>query len=657
MNRRVGAVAGACLVLLLGACDPGVAGEAEIDSQGAAVSSTSTRPQLSDSAATGYTAATYLARAGTVGSLTTDNWNPTSGVGDTSAFTARYTVAADGSGNYRTIQEAISATSGSSRVYIEVKPGTYREVVCVSSGKPPLTLYSKSSDASQTVVVYDNSAPKPKSSGTAANACNPNSSATTYGTTSSATFTVQAAGFQAKNLTFSNDYVEGTYSGSNQQAVALMTSGDKAVFENVRALGNQDTLYVSTSGYDNVARAYFKGSYIQGDVDFIFGRGTAVFDGCTIQYLSSREGSNASYVIAPATAAKNDLGFLFVNSHFSADGSAPSNKIYLGRSWDEGVSSGAYVAGTSPNGQAVIRNCTLDGHIRLTDPWGTSTSSRAYSSSGNRFSEYLNVGSGSGNTGFTLTVAVSGDGSTSPAAGAHVYPTGTVVSVTAAPGSGSKFAGWSGACSGTGTCTVTVSSNLTVTASFQKAQDTTPPSTPSGLDWRVDGSDGMTVSLSWSASTDDTGVVAYELYYGNFYLGAFSDTGLSLIGFKAGTPYTFTVKARDAAGNTSAASNQITVLLSLGRDTTPPSAPGNLAAGTVTSSAVALSWTASTDDVGVVVYQVFAGGSAAAATSTSTRATIAGLAAGTSYGFTVKAIDAAGNVSSPSAALVVTTAP
>jgi cellulose 1,4-beta-cellobiosidase len=183
-------------------------------------------------------------------------------------------------------------------------------------------------------------------------------------------------------------------------------------------------------------------------------------------------------------------------------------------------------------------------------------------------------------------------------------------------------------------------------------QDVTPPSAPSTLSWAVD---GMTVLLSWGASTDDTGVVAYDLLYGNFYLGAFTDLGISLIGFKPGTPYTFTVRARDGAGNTSVASNQVTVLLSIGRDTTPPTAPSNLAAGTVTSSAVALSWTASTDDVGVVVYQVYAGASAPVATTTSTRTTVGGLMAGIGYTFTVKALDAAGNVSNPSAELSVTT--
>jgi uncharacterized repeat protein (TIGR02543 family) len=350
--------------------------------------------------------------------------------------------------------------------------------------------------------------------------------------------------------------------------------------------------------------------------------------------------------------------------------------------------------------------------------------------------------SGSGSGTITASPAGISCGSTCTAS----YVGGTVVTLTATPASGSTFGGWSGSCSGTSTCSVTMSaarsvgasftagdftapsapSNLTasnvtqttvtlgwtastdnfgvvgydiysgstlagstsgngatiqnllpatgytftvrardaagnvsgasntVTVTTSPSKDVTAPSAPSNLSWAVD---GMTVMLSWGAATDDVGVVAYDLYFGSFYLGAFSDPSVSMIGFKVGTPYTFTLKARDAAGNVSVASNQITVLLSIGQDTTPPSAPTNLAAGTVTSSAVALSWTASSDDVGVVVYQVYAGGSGPLATTTSTRATVGGLMAGTGYTFTVRALDAAGNVSNPSAGLSVTTAP
>jgi endo-1,4-beta-D-glucanase Y len=93
-----------------------------------------------------------------------------------------------------------------------------------------------------------------------------------------------------------------------------------------------------------------------------------------------------------------------------------------------------------------------------------------------------------------------------------------------------------------------------------------------------------------------------------------------------------------------------------GGDTTPPTAPGNLVSTGVTSSTASLSWTASTDNVGVTGYDVY-NGSTLAKSVTTTSATVTGLAASTSYTFTVKARDAAGNTSDPSNAVTVTTSP
>jgi endoglucanase len=198
---------------------------------------------------------------------------------------------------------------------------------------------------------------------------------------------------------------------------------------------------------------------------------------------------------------------------------------------------------------------------------------------------------------------------------------------------------------------VSVASNAVVVTTITETPGGEPPSPPTNLVWAAS---GMTVTLSWQPATDDVGVVAYDLYYGSFYLGSFGETTLALIGFKSGTPYVFTVKARDAAGNVSVASNQATVLLGVIQDTTPPSAPTRLAAGAVGATSVTLTWAASTDDVGVVVYQVSQGG-AVVRTVTSPSATVSGLSAGTSYTFSVTALDAAGNVSAASSPLTVVT--
>lgn len=372
-----------------------------------AVSSTSTRPQLSSTEAASYTIAKYMAKAGTLGSLATDNWDPTGGVGAISGFTANYKVASDGSATYKTVQAAVNAAvsaGGSTRKYISVKAGTYTEVVCIPASAPPITLYGLTGTAGDTVIVYNNANLTPKSTGTATSACAGNASSATIGTAGSATVTVLSASFNARNLTFKNSYVEGTYSGSNQSALSLSIRGDKAILENVSIIGNQDTLYIGASSYTTVIRAFFKSSLIQGDTDFIFGHGTAAFYGCTIQYTGARLGSGtASYIFAPSTRPANSYGFLVISSTLSYTGSVASNSIYLGRAWDEGVGSlSNYVNGTSPNGQIVIRDTSIGAHIRLTAPWYKSTVGRPYCSSGctysaNRFQEYDNSGTGSGN--------------------------------------------------------------------------------------------------------------------------------------------------------------------------------------------------------------------------------------------------------------------
>ncbi len=217
-------------------------------------------------------------------------------------------------------------------------------------------------------------------------------SGSTYGTSGSATFAVMAAGFAAKNLTISNDYAE--VGSSGLQAVALLTQGDKLVFENVRILGNQDTLYLKTPATNVVSRVYIKDSYIEGDTDFIFGRATTVIDHSTLQSMNRKP--TGGTVVAPSTAPANPYGFLIISSNFTADTAVSTNGTYLGRAWDEGVSSTSpYVAGTSPNGQALIRDSMLGVHIRVASPWASSTSSRPFDVSANRLFEYNNSGPGS----------------------------------------------------------------------------------------------------------------------------------------------------------------------------------------------------------------------------------------------------------------------
>jgi pectinesterase len=304
------------------------------------------------------------------------------------------------------VQEAVTAAvtaGGTDRQYIEVAAGTYREVVCVPSGAPPITLYGTNADASQTVIAFDNYSGKPKEVGVSANPCNPNAGGATYGTSGSATFAAYAREFQAKNLSFVNDTDEAT-AVDGLQGVALMTQGDRLVFENVRVLGNQDTLLVKSSNVGTVMRAYFKGCYVEGDTDFIFGRGTFVLDGCTIHSLTSRTAGGV--ILAPSTPWQNPYGILIAGSTFTADGTAGPGSTHLGRAWDESQGDVATYAmnvqtGTYPNGQALIRESTLGPHIQAGAPWRpAATTSRPYSSvagdlPANRLYEYQNSGPGS----------------------------------------------------------------------------------------------------------------------------------------------------------------------------------------------------------------------------------------------------------------------
>ena len=155
------------------------------------------------------------------------------------------------------------------------------------------------------------------------------------------------------------------------------------------------------------------------------------------------------------------------------------------------------------------------------------------------------------------------------------------------------------------------------------------------------------------------GVTGYEVFVGSATTAATTSTSTSatVSGLAANTTYTFTVKARDAAGNRSAASSAFSTTTSPQvTDTQAPSVPASLRSTGNTSSSISLAWTASTDNVGVTGYEVFVGSSTTAATtSTTNSATVSGLAANTTYTFTVKARDAAGNRSAASSAASATT--
>jgi pectin methylesterase-like acyl-CoA thioesterase len=231
-------------------------------------------------------------------------------------------VAADGSGQFKTVQEAVdSAPDGNVR--INIKPGEYRSLIAINANGVELRGLGKTPQ--DTVLVYDNSAGTPGPDGRQ------------LGTGKSATIMLTGDDFLAENLTIANDF-EKKHERSNQgsQAVALHVTGDREVFRKVRFLGFQDTLYADsklchapgTSGTCHAARQYYANCYIEGHVDFIFGDAKAVFDKCEIHTLP--------HVMDTLTAQsrlrpEEDSGYVFRDCTVTGD--PGSQDILLGRPW------------------------------------------------------------------------------------------------------------------------------------------------------------------------------------------------------------------------------------------------------------------------------------------------------------------------------------
>jgi chitodextrinase/uncharacterized Ntn-hydrolase superfamily protein len=182
--------------------------------------------------------------------------------------------------------------------------------------------------------------------------------------------------------------------------------------------------------------------------------------------------------------------------------------------------------------------------------------------------------------------------------------------------------------------------------------DTSPPTAPTNL--TASNTTTTTTDLSWTASTDDIGVTEYDIYEGAAVIGSSPTTSFNVTGLSPETNYSFTVVAKDAAGNESPPSNAVAITTDTPPDTEPPTAPTGLSASNTTMTSTDLSWTASTDNVGVTGYDVYEG-VAVIGSSATTSFNVTGLAPATNYSFTVVAKDAAGNESAASTPLGVTT--
>ncbi|NEB01385.1 pectinesterase family protein [Streptomyces sp. SID13726] len=271
------------------------------------------------------------------------------------------------------VQAAVDAVTGPGWTIV-VHPGTYREVVNVPATAAELTLRGAVRDPRAAVIVYDNAngTQKPDGSGT-------------YGTAGSATFTPAAPGGSVRDLTLANDWLRADHPDiTGTQAVAACTYGDRTRFENVRLLAHQDTLFVETTALDSFDRQYFRHCYIEGDVDFVFGRATAVFEECHFHTLQRDVTfTPKGMVFAPSTARANPYGILAVRSRITSG--AEDGAYKLARPWVPSYETTAWPS-------LVVRNSRIGPGI---DPVAPYTDMRVqYPWQTMRFREYGNSGPG-----------------------------------------------------------------------------------------------------------------------------------------------------------------------------------------------------------------------------------------------------------------------
>jgi len=244
------------------------------------------------------------------------------------------TVAQDGSGNYKTIQEAVNAVRdlGQWRVTIHIKKGIYHEKLVIPSWKTKISLIGESAES--TIITNSDYSGKTVAGG---NDAFGNTKMSTY---TSYTLLVQGNDFIAENLTIENA------AGRVGQAVALHVEGDRCVIKKCRLLGNQDTLYAATGN----SRQLYEDCYIEGTTDFLFGEATVVFNRCTIKSLLN------SYITAAATPRGQAFGFVLLNCKLITDSAA--TKVFLGRPW-------------RPYAKTVFINTEMGSHIvpQGWNPW------------------------------------------------------------------------------------------------------------------------------------------------------------------------------------------------------------------------------------------------------------------------------------------------
>lgn len=254
-----------------------------------------------------------------------------------------FTVAKDGSGDYKYIQDAIDAM----RVYplapitLYIKNGVYNEKIELPAHNTDVTFMGESME--KTIISFNDYSGRGR-----------------LNTFTSYTAKISGNRFVAENISFVNS------AGPVGQALALYVDADKAVFKNCRFIGNQDTIFAAGENSNQL----FVNCDIEGTTDFIFGPSTAVFQNCTIRAKSN------SFITAASTTPGKNFGFVFMDCTITADSSV--SKLYLGRPW-------------RANAKTVLIRCTLPKQIASAgwDNWNNPANEKMV-----WYAEYKNTGEG-----------------------------------------------------------------------------------------------------------------------------------------------------------------------------------------------------------------------------------------------------------------------
>jgi pectinesterase len=257
-------------------------------------------------------------------------------------------VAPDGSGQFKTIQAAIDSVADNNTEWriILIKPGTYKERVVINKRKTFIILRGEDKEVARTLLTFNRYA----------GMNDPEAPGNKLGPNGSESVVVQADNFTAENITFENS------SGAVAPAVAVRTMGDKQIFRNCRFLGWQDTLWVDGK------RTYFRNCYVEGRIDFIFGRSTAVFEKCHIHAV------DGGCITASSTEPEIPFGLVFLKCRITC----AEDKTFLGSPWKGGAAT-AFIA------------CELGEHLRV-EGWKEWRGADHHKTA--RFVEYRNTGPG-----------------------------------------------------------------------------------------------------------------------------------------------------------------------------------------------------------------------------------------------------------------------